>query len=91
MDFEIRNTKNKKKVEFFKEEKCIQIYKIYNTLKNEKYTVGPYNVFKIYEPKERRIVSQQMFDKVISLIERTSEEQSIIDMCGHAIYIGYKK
>ena len=61
-----RNTKNKKKVEFFKEEKCIQIYKIYNTLKNEKYTVGPYNVFKIYEPKERRIVSQQMFDKVIN-------------------------
>lgn len=37
------------------------------------------------------IKEKEMFDKVISLIERTSEEQSIIDMCGHAIYIGYKK
>ena len=37
------------------------------------------------------IEEKEMFDKVISLIDRTSEEQSIIDMCGHAIYIGYKK
>lgn len=37
------------------------------------------------------IEEKEMFDKVISLIDRTSEEQSVIDMCGHAIYIGYKK
>ena len=37
------------------------------------------------------IEEKEMFDKVISLIDRTSGEQSIIDMCGHAIYIGYKE
>ncbi|MBE5822041.1 MAG: RNA-directed DNA polymerase [Clostridiales bacterium] len=61
-----RNTRNKKKVRVFKEYKCINISKIYNTLKNKKYEVGPYNVFTIYEPKERRIVSQNMFDKTIN-------------------------
>ena len=63
-----RNTKNKKKVEFFKEYKCTYISRIYNILKNEQYIVGPYNVFTIYEPKERRIVSQNMQDKVINLL-----------------------
>ena len=52
-----RNTKNRKKVEFFKEYKCTYISRIYNTLKNGNYVPGPYNVFIIYEPKERRIVS----------------------------------
>lgn len=61
-----RNTKNNKKVEFFKEYKCIYISRIYNILKNENYVVGPYNIFTIYEPKERRIVSQNMQDKVIN-------------------------
>lgn len=61
-----RNTKNSKKVEFFKEYKCIYIYRIYSILKNENYVVGPYNVFTIHEPKERRIVSQSMIDKVIN-------------------------
>mgnify|MGYP004674610161 FL=1 len=61
-----RNTKNKRKVEFFKEYKCIYIYRIYNILKNENYIVGPYNVFTIHEPKERRIVSQGMVDKVVN-------------------------
>lgn len=61
-----RNTKNKRKVELFKEYKCTYITRIYNILKDEKYIVGPYNVFKIYEPKERRIVSQNMQDKIIN-------------------------
>lgn len=61
-----KNTQNKKKVEFFKEYKCTYVTRIYNILKNEKYIVGPYNVFTIYEPKERRIVSQNMQDKVIN-------------------------
>lgn len=61
-----RNTKNKKKVEYFKEYKCIYISRIYNILKNEEYVVGPYNIFTIYEPKQRRIVSQNMQDKVIN-------------------------
>lgn len=35
-------------------------------MKSESYVPGPYNVFTIYEPKERRIVSQGMIDKVIN-------------------------
>lgn len=61
-----RNTKNKKKVEFFKEYRCTYISRIYHILKNEQYVVGPYNIFTLYEPKERRIVSQSMQDKVVN-------------------------
>lgn len=61
-----RNTKNKKKVAKFKEYKCIYVSRIYNVLKTKSYKPGPYNVFTIYEPKERRIVSQSMQDKVIN-------------------------
>lgn len=61
-----RNTKNKRKVRNYKEYKCIYISRIYNTLVNKSYIVGPYNIFTIYEPKERRIVSQSMHDKVIN-------------------------
>ena len=61
-----RNTKNKNRVNKYKEFKCIYISRIYNILKNNEYSVGPYNVFTIYEPKKRRIVSQQMQDKIIN-------------------------
>ena len=44
-----RNTKNKKRVNVYKEYKCCNISKIYNTLVNREYVVGPYNVFTIYE------------------------------------------
>lgn len=61
-----KNTKNKNKVNKYKEFKCMYISRIYNILKNREYIVGPYNVFSIYEPKKRRIVSQQMQDKIIN-------------------------
>lgn len=61
-----KNTRNKRKVNKYREYKCIYISRIYNTLKNREYKVGKYNVFTIYEPKERRIVSQNMFDKTIN-------------------------
>lgn len=61
-----RNTKNKHKVNKYKEFKCLYIYRIHNILKNKSYTVGPYNIFTIYEPKERRIVSQNMQDKIVN-------------------------
>ena len=61
-----KNTKNKRKVRNYKQYKCIYISRIYNILKNKTYEVGPYNVFTIYEPKERRIVSQGLQDKVIN-------------------------
>ena len=61
-----RNTKNKRKVEIFKEYKCLYISRIYNILKARQYIPGKYNIFKIYEPKERTIISQNMQDKVIN-------------------------
>lgn len=61
-----KNTRNKRKVQNYKDYKCIYISRIYATLSTKSYVVGPYNVFTIYEPKERRIVSQNMHDKVIN-------------------------
>ena len=61
-----RNTRNKSRVNTYREYKCSNIAKIYNVLMNHSYIVGPYNVFTIYEPKERRIVSQRMFDKIVN-------------------------
>ena len=61
-----RNTKNKRKVSKFKDYKCLYVSRIHNILKERKYIPGRYNVFTIYEPKERRIVSQNMQDKIIN-------------------------
>lgn len=61
-----RNTKNKRKVGIFREYKASYISRIHDILINKSYTPAPYNVFTIYEPKERRIVSQPMQDKVIN-------------------------
>ena len=61
-----RNTKNKHKVAKFKEYKCIYLARIYSILASKTYKPGPYNVFTICEPKQRRIVSQNMQDKVIN-------------------------
>lgn len=66
-----RNTKNQKKVAHFKEYRASYISRIYNILETRTYQPGPYNIFTIYQPKERRIVSQGMLDKVINhLISR---------------------
>ena len=61
-----RNTNNKKKVQNYKQYKSIYISRIYNVLNNKTYKVVKYNVFTIYEPKERRIVSLNLQDKVIN-------------------------
>ena len=61
-----RNTKNKRKVAKFKDYRCLYISRIHNILEQRNYIPGPYNIFTIYEPKERRIVSQSMQDKIIN-------------------------
>lgn len=61
-----RNTKNKRRVANLKEYKSIYISRVYNILINKSYEVGPYNMFTIYEPKERLIVSQNVQDKIIN-------------------------
>lgn len=37
------------------------------------------------------IEDKDMFNKIIELISNTAENKSIVEMCGHAIYIGCKK
>ena len=49
-----------------KQYKAYYISTIYNIVANNNYTVGKYNKFIIYEPKERLIVSQNVIDKVIN-------------------------
>ena len=61
-----KNVNNKNKVQNYKQYKCIYISRIYNILNNKTYEVGKYNVFTIYDPKQRRIVSQNLQDKVIN-------------------------
>lgn len=61
-----KNTKNKRRVNKYKDFKCMYIYRIYKILESKSYSVGQYNIFTIYEPKERRIVSQNMQDKIIN-------------------------
>ena len=61
-----KNVKNKKRIYNFEKYKIIYITDIYNTLKNNKYDGGKYNIFIIYEPKIRLIMSQNIYDKVIN-------------------------
>lgn len=62
----MRNTKNKRQVYKLQNNADNVIRTIYEELKNEKYVVGKYNVFIIYEPKQRKIVSQGMKDKIVN-------------------------
>ena len=61
-----RNTRNERKVFNMKQYKSIYISRVYDTLINKEYKVGPYNKFTIFEPKERLIVSQGIQDKIIN-------------------------
>ena len=61
-----RNTKNKQKVARVKEYQCMFISDIHKILTSKTYTPGPTNVFIIKDPKTRRIVSQNMQDKVVN-------------------------
>ena len=60
------NTKNKYKIEQFEDYFCINIVNIYNVLKENKYEVGKYNLFMIYEPKQRLILNQDLFNKIVN-------------------------
>lgn len=61
-----KNTRNKRRVALLKDYESIYTYRIYKTLINKTYKVGPYNMFTIYEPKERQIVSQNIEDKIVN-------------------------
>ncbi len=59
-----KNTKNKLKLEKFEENLSINIIDIKNKLNN--YKIDKYNLFMIYEPKERLILSLNLKDKIIN-------------------------
>jgi hypothetical protein len=61
-----RNTKNKSKVNRFISFKSIYITRVYKDLKDKTYTPGKFVTFYIYDPKKRRIVSQEMYDKLVN-------------------------
>ena len=74
-----KNTKNKRKVEEFKNYKSIYVSRCYNELKNREYEMGKFHIFYIYDPKKRRIVSQNMYDKLVNhLVSRYILYPSII-------------
>ena len=35
--------------------------------------------------------NKNVFSKILDLIDSTAEDKSIIEMCGHAMYVGIKK
>ena len=59
-----KNTKNKLKLERFEENLSINILDIKNKINN--YKIDKYNLFMIYEPKERLILSLDLKDKIIN-------------------------
>jgi hypothetical protein len=61
-----RNTKNKSKVNRFISFKSIYITRVYKDLKDKTYTPGKFVTLYIYDPKKRRIVSQEMYDKLVN-------------------------
>ncbi len=61
-----KNTENKRKVEILRAYKSIFISRIHKILLNKEYVVGPYNIFTIYDPKQRQIVSQNLEDKIVN-------------------------
>ena len=62
----LKTTKNKKYIVLFDRYKCIYINKIYNDLLNKTYIPGVLREVTIYEPKERIIVVQDIYDKIIN-------------------------
>lgn len=61
-----KQTKNKSKIYKWESIPNVLYNRVYQTLEDRSYTPGKYNKFVIYEPKERIIQSQNMFDKVIN-------------------------
>ena len=61
-----KTCKNKNKILRFELNVCTNIYSIYESLKNETYKPKKYNIFKIYEPKPRIVMSQEISDKIVN-------------------------
>ena len=73
-----KNVKNKKKLYHFEKKKEEYLLSMYDEIKNNTYTGGKYNIFLIYRPKLRVIMSQSIYDKTINhYITRTVLEPKL--------------
>lgn len=63
-----KNVKNKRRLYNFQKKKELYILSMYNELVNNTYNGGKYNIFLIYKPKIRVIMSQSVYDKTIITI-----------------------
>lgn len=61
-----KNVKNKQKIFNFEKHKMEYLCDIKRVLDNDLYDGGKYNIFLIYEPKIRVIMSQGIYDKIIN-------------------------
>ena len=61
-----KNVKNKKKVFQFERNKIEYLIDIKKVLENNLYDGGKYNIFLIYKPKIRVVMSQSIYDKIIN-------------------------
>lgn len=61
-----KNTRNKDKLFKFECCKNVNLYNIYNSLVNNTFVHGKYNIFLIYEPKARIIMSENMSDRIVN-------------------------
>lgn len=62
----IKTTKHKKKITTYNLFISDNLCKVYNDLKNKTYTHKKYNIFIIHEPKERIIMSEGLYDKIVN-------------------------
>ena len=61
-----KNVKNRKKIFKFENQKLEYLINIKYVLENNLYDGGRYNIFLIYKPKLRVVMSQSIYDKVIN-------------------------
>ena len=61
-----KHVKNKKKIYLFERNKLEYLYNMKYDLENNKYNGGTYNIFIIFKPKVRVVMSQNIYDKVIN-------------------------
>ncbi len=61
-----KTVKNKRKLYYFERNKMTNLYNIYLKMKEGNWKIEHYNIFLIYEPKCRVVMSLNITDKIIN-------------------------
>ena len=61
-----KNVKNKRKIFEFEKNKLEYLIDIKRVLENGEYNGGKYNIFLVYKPKVRVVMSTSVYDKIIN-------------------------